>query len=50
MMPYTASDGRILGFVRVVRTVHLLIPSMRDTSIMLKLIMVLLYIITEWLL
>lgn len=28
---------------------HLLIPSMRETSIMLKLIMVLLYMMTEWL-
>ncbi len=29
---------------------HLLMPSMRDTSIILKLIMVLLYMMTEWLL
>ena len=29
---------------------YLLMPSIRDTSIMLKLIMVLLYMMTEWLL
>ena len=41
------NNGRIMGVAGEVGTAHLLMPSMRDTSIMLKLIMVLLYMITE---
>ena len=44
------NSGRIMGVAREVGIAHLLMPSIRDTSIMLKLIMVLLYMITEWLL